>query len=86
MGINQNKKLKCDCTYTGQDCENDTNGCADSPCAQGRTCEDIKPEEEAVLGRGYNCSDCPAGYNIVDEKCEGNKKSKYFHVFYSILM
>lgn len=42
---------------------------------------DIKAEDEAVLGRGYNCSDCPAGYLIVDEKCEGNKKSKYFHVF-----
>lgn len=79
---NKPKILKSDCIYTGQDCENDTDGCAASPCAQGRTCVDISAEDEAVLGRGYNCSDCPAGYNLDDEKCEGNKKSKYFHVFF----
>lgn len=43
---------------------------------------DIKAEEEAALGRGYNCSDCPAGYIIGNEKCEGNKKFEYFHVFF----
>lgn len=64
--------------YTGQDCENDTDGCAASPCAQGRNCTDINAEDEAVLGRGYNCSDCPAGYIIEDEKCEGNKKPIVF--------
>lgn len=61
--------------FTGRDCENDTDGCAATPCALGRTCVDIKAEDEAVLGRGYNCSDCPPGYKIVDEKCEGKKWS-----------
>uniref|UniRef100_A0A8W8N521 Fibrillin-1 n=1 Tax=Magallana gigas TaxID=29159 RepID=A0A8W8N521_MAGGI len=66
------KYAACNCTigYSGRDCENDTDGCAATPCALGRTCVDIKAEDEAVLGRGYNCSDCPPGYKIVDEKCE----------------
>ncbi|CAC5394799.1 unnamed protein product [Mytilus coruscus] len=63
----------CNCTtgWSGDDCEIDTNGCADNPCALGRTCIDLLPADEEVFGRGYNCSNCPAGYNITaDEKCE----------------
>jgi hypothetical protein len=38
----------------------------------GRNCIDLNPAEEVLLGRTYNCSSCPAGYNITaDEKCEG---------------
>ena len=58
--------------FLGDDCETDTNACADSPCALGRNCNDLTPAEEVWLGRTYNCSSCPAGYNITaDEKCEG---------------
>ena len=57
---------------TGQDCQNDTDDCAEIPCALGRNCTDLSPEDEAAFGRGYNCSDCPAGFAEVDEKCEGN--------------
>ncbi|XP_061188930.1 uncharacterized protein LOC133197100 [Saccostrea echinata] len=63
-------KCICDIGYTGQDCENDIDGCAQSPCAQGRNCTDLTPEEERVQGRGYNCSDCPTGYFLSDNKCE----------------
>ena len=58
--------------FLGDDCETDTNACADSPCALGRNCIDLNPADEVLLGRTYNCSSCPAGYNITaDEKCEG---------------
>ncbi|VDI73636.1 Hypothetical predicted protein [Mytilus galloprovincialis] len=55
----------------GDDCEIDTDACADNPCALGRTCIDLLPADEVSLGRGYDCSNCPPGYNITaDEKCE----------------
>ena len=58
--------------FLGDDCETDTNACADSPCALGRSCSDLTPAEEVQFGRTYNCSNCPAGYKITeDEKCEG---------------
>ena len=58
--------------FLGDDCETDTNACADSPCALGRNCSDLTPAEEVKFGRTYNCSSCPAGYSITaDEKCEG---------------
>ena len=58
--------------FLGDDCETDTNACADSPCALGRSCSDLTPAEEGQFNRTYNCSSCPAGYNITaDEKCEG---------------
>ncbi|CAG2236072.1 unnamed protein product [Mytilus edulis] len=63
----------CNCTtgWSGDDCEIDTDACADNPCALGRTCLDLLPADEISLGRGYNCSNCPLGYNITaDEKCE----------------
>ncbi|XP_061188954.1 fibrillin-2-like [Saccostrea echinata] len=63
-------ECECDIGYSGQDCENDTDGCAQSPCAQGRDCTDLTPEEERLRGRGYSCSDCPAGYFLDVDKCE----------------
>ncbi|XP_078334851.1 uncharacterized protein LOC111121476 isoform X3 [Crassostrea virginica] len=66
------KHAECICHtgYSGQDCQNDTDACAEIPCALGRNCTDLSPEDEAAFGRGYNCSDCPAGFAEVDEKCE----------------
>ncbi|CAG2228191.1 unnamed protein product [Mytilus edulis] len=63
----------CNCTtgWSGDDCDINTDRCADDPCALGRTCIDLSPPDEVLAGRGYNCSNCPAGYTITDdEKCE----------------
>ncbi|KAK3100523.1 hypothetical protein FSP39_021282 [Pinctada imbricata] len=51
------------------DCSNDTDGCASQPCDVDRTCIDLPPDEHARLDRGYNCSDCAAGYRENDTKC-----------------
>lgn len=60
----------CDKGYSGLNCELDTNACINEPCPLLRNCTDLTPEEENRLGRGYNCSDCPNGYNDIDNKCE----------------
>ncbi|XP_078330906.1 uncharacterized protein LOC111125451 isoform X2 [Crassostrea virginica] len=60
----------CDQGYTGVDCELDVNACADYPCPLGRNCTDLSAVEESRIGRGYNCSDCPYGYEDVDNKCQ----------------
>lgn len=57
--------------FSGDDCENNANACTQSPCPLGRNCTDLTPQEEVALGRGYNCSDCPAGFADIDNKCEG---------------
>lgn len=56
---------------SGVDCELDVNACADYPCPLGRNCTDLSAVEESRIGRGYNCSDCPYGYEDVDNKCQG---------------
>lgn len=61
----------------GLNCELDTNACSNEPCSLRRNCTDLTPEEETRLGRGYNCSGCPKGYNDMNNKCEGNKEFKY---------
>ncbi|KAK3103621.1 hypothetical protein FSP39_020595 [Pinctada imbricata] len=59
----------CDTGYSGSECESDFNGCANSPCDQGRTCIDLPPIEHALLDRAYNCSDCPTGFYENNTKC-----------------
>ncbi|XP_048727704.2 mucin-4-like isoform X2 [Ostrea edulis] len=56
--------------YTGDNCELDADACADSPCPLGRNCTDLPAEEELRIGRGYNCTDCPRGYQDIDNKCQ----------------
>lgn len=55
----------------GENCEIDTNACLNEPCPLQRNCTDLPPEQEIRFGRGYNCTDCPKGYNDVNQKCEG---------------
>lgn len=55
----------------GEICELDTNACLSYPCPLQRNCTDLTPEEEVRFGRGYNCTDCPKGYNDINNKCEG---------------
>uniref|UniRef100_A0A8W8NDF3 Fibrillin-1 n=1 Tax=Magallana gigas TaxID=29159 RepID=A0A8W8NDF3_MAGGI len=66
------KLASCVCYtgYDGDDCENDADACTQNPCPLGRNCTDLTPQEEVALGRGYNCSDCPAGFADIDNKCE----------------
>uniref|UniRef100_A0A8W8NC50 Fibrillin-1 n=1 Tax=Magallana gigas TaxID=29159 RepID=A0A8W8NC50_MAGGI len=60
----------CDIGYSGENCEMDTNACLNEPCPLQRNCTDLTPEEEIRFGRGYNCTNCPKGYNDVNDKCE----------------
>ena len=68
---------------SGIDCEKETDACQDSPCSLNRTCIDLSPKEEILLGRGYNCSACPPGYDEIDSSCIGNfltiLSNKYIH-------
>nr|XP_022290316.1 uncharacterized protein LOC111101946 isoform X2 [Crassostrea virginica]XP_022290324.1 uncharacterized protein LOC111101946 isoform X2 [Crassostrea virginica] len=60
---------ECDAGYFGNDCENETDACQETPCSLNRTCIDLSPKEEILLGRGYNCSACPIGYDEIDSSC-----------------
>uniref|UniRef100_A0A8W8MTE0 Uncharacterized protein n=2 Tax=Magallana gigas TaxID=29159 RepID=A0A8W8MTE0_MAGGI len=64
-------KIVCDCDqgYTGDNCESEVDACLEMPCSLNRQCTDLSPEEESVLGRGYNCSACPPGYDTSDDSC-----------------
>ena len=57
--------------FLGNDCENETDACQENPCTLNRTCIDLSPKEEILLGRGYNCSPCPRGYDEIDSSCIG---------------
>eukprot|EP00105_Crassostrea_gigas_P037421 XP_019921569.1 PREDICTED: fibrillin-1 isoform X2 [Crassostrea gigas] len=61
---------ECNIGYSGEICELDTNACLSYPCPLQRNCTDLTPEEEIRFGRGYNCTDCPKGYNDINNKCE----------------
>ncbi|XP_062609554.1 uncharacterized protein LOC134271353 [Saccostrea cucullata] len=60
----------CEIGYSGDRCETNTDACLSGPCPLNRECIDLTPEEEFILGRGYNCSDCPSGFVDVENKCE----------------
>ncbi|XP_061188876.1 mucin-like protein [Saccostrea echinata] len=66
-----NYKAGCICNigFTGENCEQDIDACVQSPCSLDRNCTDLTPTEEVILGRGYNCSECPPGYMDVGTKC-----------------
>ena len=56
---------------SGNDCEKEMDACQESPCSLNRECIDLSPKEEILLGRGYNCSACPPGYDEIDSSCIG---------------
>ncbi|CAL1534931.1 unnamed protein product, partial [Lymnaea stagnalis] len=65
--------VACDCNtgYSGDHCEQDKDGCANSPCPQSTNCTDIPAAEEISTGRAYNCSNCPAGFHLMNgTKCQ----------------
>ncbi|XP_055997755.1 uncharacterized protein LOC125645868 isoform X2 [Ostrea edulis] len=61
----------CICTtgYSGDNCAIDTDACLLNPCPLDRNCTDLTPEEEARYNRGYNCTDCPKGFEEINNKC-----------------
>ena len=71
-------KIRDFSSIKGDDCENDTDACTQNPCPLGRNCTDLTPQEEVALGRGYNCTDCPAGFQDIDNKCEGKRDHSRF--------
>ncbi|KAK3590313.1 hypothetical protein CHS0354_034248 [Potamilus streckersoni] len=58
---------RCEPAWDGPDCELDRNGCATQPCSPLRNCIDIPAPIHKILGVGYNCSNCPAGFNSTDD-------------------
>ena len=76
--------------YSGNDCENETDACQETPCSLNRTCIDLSPKDEILLGRGYNCSACPLGYDEIDSSCTGRfltilaYKLNFFAICYKI--
>nr|XP_022296650.1 mucin-like protein [Crassostrea virginica] len=65
-------KVPCECNigYTGEHCDENIDGCEDNPCPLGRNCTDLSPEDEGLFGRAFNCSECPSGYDEIDNKCQ----------------
>lgn len=60
---------QCDVGWTGEYCEENFDGCADSPCTMGTTCTDVHPVEHAQGGKAFFCSECPKGYEKNYEIC-----------------
>jgi len=60
-----------DSVMTGDHCDEDFDGCADSPCFVGTNCTDLVPSDEVQFNRTYNCSDCPSGYEEDEGTCSG---------------
>ncbi|XP_052238542.1 neurogenic locus notch homolog protein 1-like [Dreissena polymorpha] len=58
------KYSECVCFrgYSGVDCENVFDGCADRPCSRGRNCTRLSAVEQVNQNRTYICSPCPGGF------------------------
>ena len=50
--------------FVGRGCADDKDACLDEPCAEQANCTDNPAEIAKQLGRGYNCSNCPDGYEL----------------------
>ncbi|RUS82424.1 hypothetical protein EGW08_009812 [Elysia chlorotica] len=61
----------CSCwpAYTGDDCDEDVDGCADDPCGEGLNCTDIAAADQRNETIGYLCGDCPDGYDRQGSSC-----------------
>ncbi|XP_062578222.1 mucin-like protein [Saccostrea cucullata] len=58
---NQFVVVPCVCLtgYDGKFCENDEDGCADSPCWPGVDCTDVLARDLSTTPAGYTCGPCP---------------------------
>ena len=66
--------------FSGDFCEDDIDGCADSPCSALQDCTNLTPEQEALLGRGFTCSECPDGYDEIGGLCVGKYRKSDVHI------
>jgi hypothetical protein len=57
--------------HTDATCDVDIDGCANDPCPLHTTCNDKSPADQVRDQVLYNCSNCPAVYQLVDGKCIG---------------
>lgn len=59
--------------FSGQTCNEDEDGCRNTPCLVGTECYDLTPEEQVASGKAFNCSACPTGYfeDLSDYNCIG---------------
>ena len=64
---------------SGEACDEDFDGCEDSPCTAGTNCTDMSPSQEDALGTAFNCSECPLGYKDNDGICVGTYHIVHWH-------
>jgi hypothetical protein len=61
--------------FTGNNCEDDYDGCEATPCSVGRNCSDTNADyhKDNPDDAPYTCSPCPNGFTETDNKCIGMK-------------
>jgi hypothetical protein len=58
--------------FTGDDCEDDFDGCTASPCSLKRTCQSLTADEQKKQNRSHVCGPCPTGFETDNEaECIG---------------
>ncbi|CAD5124766.1 DgyrCDS13030 [Dimorphilus gyrociliatus] len=69
---------RCDREYEGDHCELDYDGCQDDPCmlVKGQTCTDLPADIHKINKKGFNCSDCPQGFQVLMKNTANEKEGK----------
>ncbi|XP_070175366.1 fibrillin-3-like [Littorina saxatilis] len=65
-------RVECICNpgWEGDECEIDRDDCANHPCMEGQTCNDLTPRQQGFFG-GFFCGQCPAGFTwSVYKECQ----------------
>ena len=62
-------QVLCECKsgWTGENCSQDIDACADNPCYPSVNCTDLPPPSA-----GYTCGPCPSGMVGNGTDCRGN--------------
>lgn len=69
---------QCYLAVPGDHCDEDFDACDSQPCLQLQECEDLDPQDHTIENGGYDCGDCPDGYNVsaTKNKCQGTGQDK----------
>lgn len=68
--IFQKADCMCGIGWTGVECSDNFDACADNPCGVGNTgCRDMTPQEQNGTGLAYTCSQCLPGYALYRQQC-----------------